>query len=79
MKLYYTTHSVDCEKRWRFIMGGYIMDLTLVAGLIIGITATIGVLMNGVGIKFFGGKNRSEFSDQSARLQTGWKNVGGKK
>lgn len=60
-------------------MGGYIMDLTLVTVLIVGITATIGVLTNGIGTKFFGGKNRSEFVDQSDRLQTGWKRVGGTK
>lgn len=60
-------------------MGGYIMDLTIVALLVVGITATIGVITNGIGIKFFSGKNKSEFVDQSVRLQTGWKNVGGTK
>lgn len=58
-------------------MGGYIIDLTLVAVLVVGITATIGVMTNGVGIKFFSGKNRSEFVDQSNSVQTGWKKVGG--
>lgn len=58
-------------------MGGYIMDLTIVALLIVGITATIGVITNGVGTRFFSGNKRNEFVDQSTRLQTGWKNVGG--
>ncbi|RSD29410.1 hypothetical protein [Mesobacillus subterraneus] len=58
-------------------MGGYIMDLTIVALLIVGITATIGVITNGVGNKFFSGNKRNEFVDQSTRLQHGWKNVGG--
>lgn len=60
-------------------MVGYITDLTIVALLIIGFTAFLGVLTNGIGEKVFGGKNKSEFVDQSARMQTGWKNVGGKK
>ncbi|MCM3663048.1 hypothetical protein M3204_01435 [Mesobacillus subterraneus] len=60
-------------------MGGYIMDLTIVALLIVGITATIGVITNGIGTKFFSGNKRTEFVDQSNRLQTGWKNVGGGK
>ncbi|MBN8199137.1 hypothetical protein [Bacillus sp. NTK034] len=60
-------------------MVGYITDLTIVALLIIGFTALLGVLTNGIGEKLFGGKNKSEFVDQSARVQTGWKSVGGKK
>lgn len=58
-------------------MGGYILDFTLVAVLVVGITATVGVVTNGVGIKFFGGKNKSEFVDQSNSIQTGWKKIGG--
>ncbi|MCM3241436.1 hypothetical protein M3598_01650 [Cytobacillus oceanisediminis] len=60
-------------------MVGYITDLTIVALLIIGFTALLGVLTNGIGEKVFGGKNKSEFVDQSARVQTGWKSVGEKK
>ncbi|KML38616.1 hypothetical protein [Cytobacillus firmus] len=60
-------------------MVGYIADLTIVALLIIGFTALLGVLTNGIGEKIFGGKNKSEFVDQSARVQTGWKSVGGQK
>ncbi|PLR97608.1 hypothetical protein [Bacillus sp. T33-2] len=60
-------------------MGGYILDLTIVAVLVVGITAVMGVLTNGIGEKFFGGKRKSEFVDQSERVQTGWKAVGGNK
>jgi len=60
-------------------MGSYIIDLTIVALLIIGITAVLGVVTNGIGVKFFGGKQKSEFVDQSAKFQTGWKQVGGKR
>jgi hypothetical protein len=60
-------------------MGGYIADLTMVALLIVGITALMGVITNGIGEKVFGGKRRSEFVDESAKYQSGWKTVGGKK
>ena len=60
-------------------MGPYIMDLTIVALLIVGITALMGVITNSFGEKVFGGKNRSEFVDESAKYQTGWKTVGGKR
>ena len=60
-------------------MGAYILDLTIVALLIVGITALMGVITNSFGEKVFGGKNRSEFVDESAKYQTGWKTVGGKR
>jgi hypothetical protein len=60
-------------------MGSYITDLTIVALLIIGITAVLGVVTNGIGLKLFGGKQKAEFVDQSAKFQTGWKQVGGKR
>ena len=43
------------------------------------ITATNGVILNGIGTKLFGGKKALEFVHQSNRMQTDWKNVGGKK
>lgn len=58
-------------------MAGYIMDLTIVAVLIIAITALMGVMLNGIGTKVFGGKNRRQFVEKSESMQTGWKNVGG--
>ncbi|MEH7416368.1 hypothetical protein V7266_13865 [Neobacillus drentensis] len=60
-------------------MGAYITDLMIVAVLIIGITALMGVITNGIGEKIFGGKRRTEFTDESAKYRTGWKAVGGKK
>jgi hypothetical protein len=60
-------------------MGAYITDLTVVAILIIGLTAVMGVILNSIGEKVFGGKRRSEYVDQSTRFQTGWKAVGGKR
>jgi tetrahydromethanopterin S-methyltransferase subunit B len=60
-----------------FIMVGYLTDLLIVTVLVVGITALMGVILNGIGEKVFGGKNKNEFVDQSARFQTGWKMVGG--
>jgi hypothetical protein len=60
-------------------MVGYLIDLTVVALLIVGITALMGVLTNSFGEKVFGGKNRTEFVDESAKYQSGWKSVGGKR
>lgn len=60
-------------------MAVYMIDLAIVAGLIIGITAINGVLTNGIGEKLFGGKRHADISNQSAEIQSGWKNVGGKK
>ena len=57
----------------------YFMDFTIVAILVIGITAVMGVLTNGIGEKLFGGKKGSESFDKSASVQAGWKSVGGKK
>ncbi|ETI66766.1 hypothetical protein BAVI_20823, partial [Neobacillus vireti LMG 21834] len=53
-------------------MGAYITDLAIVALLIVGITALMGVITNSFGEKVFGGKHRSEFVDESAKYQTGW-------
>lgn len=60
-------------------MKDYIFDLTVVALLVIGLTATLGVFTNGLGERLFGGKKKNEFVDQSAKFQTGWKAVGGKR
>ena len=60
-------------------MTGFFIDFIIVAILIIGITATNGVILNGIGTKLFGGKRVLEFVHQSNKMQTDWKNVGGKK
>jgi len=57
----------------------YIIDVILVAILVIGLTATIGVISNGIGEKFFGGKTKDVHFNQHANVQVGWKSVGGKK
>ncbi|WP_147533245.1 hypothetical protein [Bacillus marasmi] len=57
----------------------FIMDFAIVALLIIGITAMMGAITNGIGSALFSGRKRSEFVDQSAKFQVGWKQVGGKK
>jgi len=56
---------------------GYIVDFTVVAGLIIGITAFNGVLLNSIGETFFGGRRRTEIADHSTDIQAGWNQVGG--
>ncbi|KMJ57810.1 hypothetical protein AB685_13260 [Bacillus sp. LL01] len=56
----------------------YFIDFTIVAILVIGITAVMGVLTNGIGEKVFGRKKGSESFDKSASMQAGWKSVGGK-
>jgi hypothetical protein len=63
----------------RIDMFEYISDLTIVAIVIIGITALNGVILNTIGEKVFGGRTKSEFVDKSVSVQSGWKNVGGKK
>ncbi|WP_066368566.1 hypothetical protein [Neobacillus fumarioli] len=60
-------------------MGTYIADLGVVAVLIIGITAVMGVLVNSLGEKVFGGKHRNKYVHQNAKFQAGWKAVGGKR
>lgn len=60
-------------------MGQYFIDLAIVGGLIIGITALMGVLANGIGENVFGGSKRTEHVNETIKTQTGWKLVGGKK
>ncbi|MFS0824151.1 hypothetical protein [Bacillus sp. 1P02SD] len=60
-------------------MASYIMDLGLIAVLVIGITALMGVMANGVGERVFGGKSGSDIVNRDSHVKTGWKNVGGRK
>jgi len=60
-------------------MGAYITDFIVVALLVIGITAIMGIIVSEIGEKVFGGKHRSEYVDKGASIQTGWKMVGGRK
>jgi hypothetical protein len=57
----------------------YMMDFSIVALLVVGITAVMGVVSNGIGEKIFGGKGNTEHFSQSAKTQVGWKSIGGKK
>jgi hypothetical protein len=61
------------------MMVAYFVDFLILAVLVIGITAINGVLTNGIGNKLFGRSKKSEFVDHSARIQDGWKHVGGNK
>ncbi|WP_416828750.1 hypothetical protein [Ectobacillus polymachus] len=56
----------------------YFIDVIIVAVLVIGLTATNGIIVNGIGEKLFGGRKHREFIDQSAKTQIGWNSVGGK-
>ena len=49
----------------------YIVDFLIVMGLIIGITALIGVITNSIGNKLFGGNKKSEFVDEVLQ-NTNW-------
>ncbi|WP_449539482.1 hypothetical protein [Ferdinandcohnia sp. Marseille-Q9671] len=60
-------------------MASYILDLGLITVLVIGITALMGVMANGLGERVFGGKTGSSIVNQDLRVKTGWNNVGGKK
>lgn len=58
-------------------MASYFLDVGIVAGLIIVLTAIVGVLVNGIGNLLFGGSKRSIHVDQSNKIQENWRQVGG--
>ncbi|MBM7702562.1 hypothetical protein [Metabacillus iocasae] len=60
------------------MIGGYVIDFLLVAIFIIGGTALMGVIANGIGEKFIKGKKQNEHVEHSNRTQLGWRQVGGK-
>lgn len=59
-------------------MIAFFIDFAIVATLVIGITALIGVITNSIGEKLFGGNEKMKFVHKSNEIQTGWKQVGGK-
>ncbi|MFJ8530158.1 hypothetical protein [Bacillus sp. NPDC094106] len=59
-------------------MIAFFIDFAIVAILVIGITAFIGVITNSIGEKLFGGKEKMKFVNRSSDIQSGWKQVGGK-
>lgn len=61
------------------LMLEYMIDFTLVALLVIGLTATMGVLTNGIAERLSGGKGDPESFNHSAKTQAGWNSVGGKR
>ncbi|MET3698348.1 hypothetical protein SAMN05877753_108202 [Bacillus oleivorans] len=60
-------------------MNMFLLDFAIVSVLVIGLTALMGVLTNGLGETVFGSKNKNKFVDQTAKTQIGWRKVGGKK
>ena len=60
-------------------MAEYIFDFSLVAFLIIGLTALMGPLTNGIGNILFGRSKRNEYVIQTNRTTAGFNKVGGKR
>ncbi|WP_297992654.1 hypothetical protein [Anoxybacillus sp.] len=60
-------------------MAQFFIDFTIVAILVIGITALMGVILNGIGENVFGGRKKRLHTAMSEHVQTDWKMVGGKK
>lgn len=58
-------------------MVGYLTDLIIVTVIVVGLTALMGTILNGIGEFVFGGRKKAEFVDKSESIQTGWKMVGG--
>jgi hypothetical protein len=61
------------------MVSAYIIEFTVFALLIIGLTAFLGPITNGIGEKLFSRKDVNYFVDKSAGTQTGWRDVGGRK
>ncbi|AEH48924.1 hypothetical protein [Parageobacillus thermoglucosidasius] len=59
-------------------MRQYFIDYMIVSGLIIGITAFMGVIAASIGERIFGGSKRKEHVNESKHIQSGWNLVGGK-
>jgi hypothetical protein len=56
-------------------MTAYIIDFVLLAVLIIGLTALLGVISTTIGEKLFGRKKGNVFFDQNANSQQGWRKM----
>ena len=57
----------------------FIVDLSLLAFLIIVITALMGVVSVNIGTKLFGRGQVDRYTSKSASTQAGWRKVGGRK
>lgn len=53
----------------------YAIDFILVSGLVIGMTAMMGVFANGAGQFVFRGKKQSESVSRSLSIQSGWNKI----
>ncbi|MEQ6375497.1 hypothetical protein RZN22_02995 [Bacillaceae bacterium S4-13-58] len=60
-------------------MGSLILDTVLIALLVIGLTAFLAVIVNGIGTKVIGKKNSKEYLGKGRSYQNNWKAVGGTK
>ncbi|USK34812.1 hypothetical protein LIT25_05515 [Bacillus sp. F19] len=61
------------------ILFEYAFDFLLVAVLVIGITALMGVITNGIGETIFSGKKKNENVEHTLKTQAGWRKVGGRR
>ena len=59
-------------------MAQYFIDFIITSVLIVGITALMGVIANGIGERIFGGSKRKEHVNESKYIQSGWNLIGGK-
>ncbi|MFD1017863.1 hypothetical protein [Thalassobacillus hwangdonensis] len=60
-------------------MGTFVLDMALIGGGIIVLTAFIAVIVNGIGTKWFSKGEKDEFLEKSRSYQTTWRKVGGNK
>ncbi|HET7657819.1 MAG TPA: hypothetical protein VFK37_05965 [Bacillales bacterium] len=56
-------------------MSSFIIDLILLGVFVIGLTAMLGVISTGIGERLFGRKKGSQFLDQTANSQKGWRKM----
>ncbi|MFY0760072.1 hypothetical protein AB1K32_14480 [Metabacillus dongyingensis] len=61
------------------ILFEYAFDFLLVAALVIGITALMGVITNGIGETILSGKKKNENVEHTLKTQAGWRKVGGRR
>ncbi|GAA0491871.1 hypothetical protein GCM10008986_17590 [Salinibacillus aidingensis] len=59
-------------------MGSFVLELSLLGILIIGLTAFSAVIVQFSGERLFGRKTKNHYSSQSHSIQSNWKQVGGK-
>ncbi|MBB6453047.1 hypothetical protein HNQ94_001495 [Salirhabdus euzebyi] len=60
-------------------MGQFLLELSILGFLVIGLTAFSAVIVQFFGEKIFGKKKESYHTSQSSSIQTNWKSVGGRK